>query len=196
MYAVCVQLCAGSIVLLVVGASACASLSGLSTFSRGDDDAGAADHAVETGAESDDTSRAEGAMADEAGAQEAEDGDSSEVGAPARDAAAAIPDSGVDAAAVCHAECSGCCDSAGTCHGGQSTTTCGTGAAACQDCANAGKVCNVSVAAPQVDSGTPPMCVVTRCTNSCPLLPLVEAPCCKSDQTCGCGAVLGILLCN
>jgi hypothetical protein len=47
-----------------------------------------------------------------------------------------------------------------------------------------------------VESGGPPVCVLSKCTNTCPLLPLAEAPCCKSDHTCGCGAVLGILLCN
>ena len=45
--------------------------------------------------------------------------------------------------------------------------------------------------AAQVDAGKP-QCSVGNCSNKCPLL---EAPCCKQDQTCGC-AVLGLLLCN
>jgi len=111
---------------------------------------------------------------------------------------AMMADAEVDAAAVCRAQCSGCCDSAGMCHGGLSNDTCGAGGADCEDCASSGMVCSAEGAcgAPsQVDSGAK-TCDPTKCTNKCPLLPLLEAPCCKSDHTCGCGAVLGVVACN
>ncbi|MGH7438270.1 MAG: hypothetical protein ACRENE_21505 [Polyangiaceae bacterium] len=119
--------------------------------------------------------------------------------APPPDDAASDVHVDADAAAICHAQCSGCCDSSGACHGGLSTTTCGAQGASCRDCSASGLACGSGarcVAAPGDAGGTAPMCVVTRCTNTCPTLPLLEAPCCKPDQTCGCGAVLGILLCN
>jgi hypothetical protein len=121
-----------------------------------------------------------------------------DVGEEASAEAMAAPiDAGIDAAAVCRAQCSGCCDSEGTCHGGRSDDTCGTGAAACVDCTKSSMVCGTggSCMAAVVDSG-PRTCDVTKCTNQCPILPLLEAPCCKLDQTCGCGAVLGVVLCN
>ena len=123
--------------------------------------------------------------------------DAAEESEPA-DVTTAPVDAEVDAAAVCKAQCSGCCDSTGMCHGGLSNDTCGSGAAACEDCTNSGMVCSSAgaCAAPsQVDSGTK-TCDPTKCTNQCPLLPLLEAPCCKSDHTCGCGAVLGVVACN
>lgn len=189
--------------VFLLGLAGCANLSGLS-------DIGSTPAAADAGAEgappagqpspgsgsSSGTGAPSGtedaALAEDAAppSPEASAGDASE---PPRDAAA-----DVDAAAVCHAQCSGCCDATGTCHGGKSTGTCGSAGAQCVDCAASGKVCGQSatcVAASVADSGPPPMCVVSQCTNTCPLVPLLEAPCCKPDQTCGCGAVLGIL-CN
>jgi hypothetical protein len=45
------------------------------------------------------------------------------------------------------------------------------------------------------DGGMRASCDPHKCTNTCPVLPFLEAVCCKSDQTCGCG-VLGVLACN
>jgi hypothetical protein len=190
--------------LLAVGAGACAGLSSLSEYSAGPSVAGGAEGGgafgvadAGAGDETGEPSGATGADAVAAAQLDAPD--------PPADGSASAPpvdaslDADVDAAAICHAQCSGCCDSSGVCHGGQSTTTCGAHGGACRDCAQTGQVCaagGTCVAASSADSGPPPTCNPTKCTNTCPLLPLAEAPCCKSDQTCGCGAILGILLCN
>src|SRR5450755_375946 len=49
----------------------------------------------------------------------------------------------VDAAPPCGpTTCGGCCNANGFCAGGESTTTCGAGAEACQDCASKGQTCS------------------------------------------------------
>ncbi len=82
--------------------------------------------------------------------------------------------------------CGGCCNDAGQCTGGKSTTTCGTGAATCIDCSSTGLACSDGrcVAAPAVEAGPPPPCDPKACTMSC--IPIWQAGCCKSDMTCGC----------
>src|SRR5258708_21111226 len=178
----------------VAGAAACASLSGLNEISSGREEVDSSSRAAE-GGESTLGSDATATEVQPAGADGAVDR------TPGNDAegATAEAEAGVDAAAICRAQCSGCCDSSGMCHGGRWTGTCGGGGAACSNCASTGKACSgngTCVGTAMVEAGAPPMCVVSKCSNTCPLLPLVEAPCCKSDQTCGCAAVLGILLCN
>ena len=194
-----VRLAATFFLSSLTGAAACASLSGLNDISLGEADEGTLGHGGDSGDVEAPPGGDDGAVADEqAIAPEAEGGPTPETGVLDQDGAAAPLDANTDAAAICRAQCSGCCDSSGTCHGGQSTATCGSGGLACRDCSSTGTVCasGACVAKTAVDSGAPPMCVASKCTNSCPLLPLAEAPCCKSDNTCGCGAVLGILLCN
>jgi hypothetical protein len=182
-----------------MGAAACASLSGLNDIPLGEAEGGTSGHGADSGDVAAPPGGDDGAVPDgQAIAPDEASGSIPETGVLDQDSAAAPVDANADAAAVCRAQCSGCCDPSGTCHGGQSSATCGSGGLACRDCASTGMGCasGACVAQSPADSGTPTTCVVTKCTNSCPLLPLAEAPCCKSDNTCGCGAVLGILLCN
>ena len=191
----------GLLTPLALGVGACAALSGLTDLTQGGD--GGAEASVSQPGDERPPQDAFTGVVDTGGARETggePDASTSEapdaVAPPRLDAAA---DVAVDAAAICRAQCSGCCDTSGTCHGGRSTTTCGTGGIACRDCSGAGEVCSANgtcTAPPPPDAGPPPMCVVSKCTNSCPALPLLEAPCCKLDQTCGCAAVLGLVLCN
>jgi hypothetical protein len=194
-----VRLTAAILVSSLTGAAACASLSGLNDISLGDSDGGTSGHRGDGGDVAVSPGGDDGTVADGQAVPPGKDGGpTAETGAPDSDGAASPVDASTDAAAICRDQCSGCCDSSGTCHGGQSTATCGNGGLACRDCSSAGMVCTSGecIAKTSVESGAPTMCVVSKCTNSCPLLPLAEAPCCKPDNTCGCGAVLGILLCN
>jgi hypothetical protein len=191
--------------LLMMGVGACGVLAGLGDYAQGVGDSGVGvkiqghpeesgilDDAMGTGPGGEDTSV--GPASDDAtdagtgGSEDVIDTGSTQETADAGDAAQ-------DAAALCRTQCSGCCDSNDVCHGGQSLATCGSGGAACVDCSTQTKVCSSAgscVKASMMEAGPPPMCSVSNCKNSCPLL---MAPCCKGDQTCGC-AVLGLLLCN
>lgn len=184
----------------LTGIAACASLSGLNGLSIGEADGGPPAHGGDSGdvAAPPGGDDGEGADAQAIPPEEPDGSPTPETGTFDPDAAFTPADADTDAAAVCRAQCSGCCDPSGICHGGQSTATCGSDGLACRDCSSSAMVCTSGscVAKTAVDSGAPATCVVSRCTNSCPLLPLAEAPCCKSDDTCGCGAILGILLCS
>jgi hypothetical protein len=188
--------------LLAVGAGACGLIAGLGDYASGlaDSGIGVKVHPEESGVVDDAPTGTGGGdetppvTTDDAtdsapgASEDVVEGEPAVVGSDAADAAQ-------DAAAVCQTECGGCCDANNVCHGGQSVGTCGSGGKACVDCSTSGKMCGSSgtcVAASTMEAGPPPMCSLPNCKNSCPLL---EAPCCKTDQTCGC-AVLGLLLCN
>lgn len=180
---------------LATAVGGCANLSNLTDYSARPSAEGGEDSTATTPLDRDATD----GISEQAASTDASPGSDAGALDEAGDALERPADAGVDATAICRAQCSGCCDSNGVCHGGQSTSTCGVGGGACQDCSRASKVCDpqgACVAPSTVDSGPPSTCVPTNCTNTCPLLPLAEAPCCKPDQTCGCGAVLGILNCN
>ncbi|MGH7438777.1 MAG: hypothetical protein ACRENE_24075 [Polyangiaceae bacterium] len=83
------------------------------------------------------------------------------------------------------ATCTGCCDSAGVCHGGASASTCGTGAQQCVACSS-GKVCSNGTCA--ASGGPPPSCTTNSCRNGC--IPVWQGSCCKSDGTCGCQVLI------
>ncbi len=191
--------------LLAVGAGACGIIAGLGEYAQGLGDSGAGgtiqghpvesgalDDAMGTGTGGEDTSVGpEGDDVIDAGTAASDD----VADAGSTQGMADASDAAEDAAAVCRTQCSGCCDSDNVCHGGQSVATCGSGGATCTDCSTSGKVCSSAgscVTGATMEAGPPPMCSLSNCKNNCPLL---MAPCCKSDQTCGC-AVLGLLLCN
>jgi hypothetical protein len=195
-------------VLLALGASACGLVAGLSGYGAELEDAAAHGSSQEpsttdaassgdeaaVGPEGNDAT-VDAGTGDEPTTELIDPGDSSDDGGDAGPPIGDAGDGGEDAEAVCKAQCGGCCDSTWVCHGGQSVGTCGAGAQACMNCGASNKVCSSAgacVTAPIVDASPPAMCNATKCTNKCPLL---EGPCCKSDQTCGC-AVLGLLLCN
>jgi hypothetical protein len=99
---------------------------------------------------------------------------------------AAARDAGSDAATCNAASCpDGCCTSSGLCAGGGLTATCGSGGAACRNCAAYDLVCSAGACVTPVDSGMtgPPACSPSTCSNLC--VPYF-VQCCKSDQTCGC----------
>ena len=188
---------------VLFGVSACAAISGLGDYVEGVEEAGA-QAAGQGGRPSEAGASNEGATqsgGDDAAPGPGEgDATTGEVDAADDGAAAAVLDAsadgaggGQDAAATCRAQCGGCCDQSAVCHGGQSLATCGSGGQACQDCSTSNKVCSSAGAcvASVPDAGPKP-CSVGNCTNKCPLL---EAPCCKQDQTCGC-ALIGLVLCN
>ena len=82
--------------------------------------------------------------------------------------------------------CGGCCTAAGDCVGGQSVTTCGVGGNLCKDCSSQGACgSSGSCKTPVVDSGPPPKCSASTCTNTCSGTP-IQNKCCKGDNTCGC----------
>ena len=187
---------------LLFGVSACAAIAGLGDYVEGVEESGTrasgeGAHPSEGGA-SNDSATATGSDDSSPGPGEGDattdDGGAGDDGEAALDASTDAADGGEDAAAVCRAQCGGCCDESAVCHGGQSLATCGTGGEACKDCSTSNKVCSSAgacVSSAPADAGLKP-CSVGNCTNKCSLL---EAPCCKQDQTCGC-AVLGLLLCN
>jgi hypothetical protein len=83
---------------------------------------------------------------------------------------------------TCSAEvCGGCCTADGFCAGGQSSASCGARGSACVVC-SPGAVCTDGSCEPY-DSGPPGPCVASACAVC---IPVYQAPCCKSDQTCGC----------
>jgi hypothetical protein len=189
------RLCIG-VLAVTVGASACASLSGLSQYSSSSpsDDGAAFTPELEatTGDDAGDETATNDDVADP-DAQSPEDAqiwDAAANDATAKDAGRDDSARGSDAATVPDAyvcgvtSCGGCCAN-GSCVGGQSVPTCGVGGVACKDCASMGACRSGSCAAPPVDAGPPPMCVVSQCTNTCAVAP-IQGVCCKSDQTCGC----------
>jgi hypothetical protein len=191
--------------LLAVGAGACGLVAGLGDYADGLAEGGPGVkvivHPEETGTPDDATAIGPGGDEPSVGPA-GDDAIDSSAGEPdtavdsgSATAVADASDDAQDAAAVCRTQCSGCCDPANVCHGGLSVSTCGSSGEACVDCSASGKVCSSTgtcIMSSVMEAGPPPMCKVGNCKNSCPLL---EAPCCKGDQTCGC-AVLGLLLCN
>lgn len=95
----------------------------------------------------------------------------------------------IDGAPPCSPDtCGGCCNSTGFCAGGGSQATCGMGGARCQDCRSTGQSCAQGVCS-SVDSGPPPVCVISQCSNHL-CAPFYQAPCCLSDGTCGCQVMI------
>jgi hypothetical protein len=96
----------------------------------------------------------------------------------------------VEAGPLCGSKtCGGCCNENGFCAGGESTATCGTGGAPCQDCSTTGQSCSegtCSATPPPVDSSSPPVCNVTQCNDMIRCIPVYQGGCCKTDGTCGC----------
>ncbi len=189
--------------LLAFGAGACGLIAGLPDYASGTADGSGITiqpHPDATGTQDDSTETGPGddTTVDPGGDVGADAGSGSDDVAPDTGTSEGPTDASEDAqdaAAICRTQCSGCCDSNNICHGGQSLATCGSGGKACMDCSASGKVCSSAgacVTGTTMEAGPPPMCSVGNCKNGCPLL---EAPCCKADQTCGC-AVLGLLLCN
>ena len=190
--------------LLLLGASACGVIAGLGDYASGSADSGSGvkvqGHPEESGAPDDSTTNSPGDdVSGPGGGDDAIDsgtgGSDAVVDSGPTAMIADASDDAQDAAASCRTQCSGCCDSANVCHGGLSLATCGSSGEACVDCSMSGKVCSSTgtcITSTVMEAGPPPMCILGNCKNSCPLL---EAPCCKGDQTCGC-AVLGLLLCN
>ena len=85
--------------------------------------------------------------------------------------------------------CSGCCNASGECVGGQSTATCGAGGASCIDCSPTGLVCSGGAcSAPAPEAGPPSTCDPGACAQTL-CIPVWQAGCCKSDNTCGCYAL-------
>jgi hypothetical protein len=100
-----------------------------------------------------------------------------------------VVDAGADGPPPCPATCKGCCTEAGACSGGLSTDSCGTGGHACQNCGTMSLACVTgSCGMPSADAGMK-TCVAASCpSNVC--VPYWQGTCCKSDQTCGCMALI------
>jgi hypothetical protein len=159
--------------LVAIGASACGLVAGIGDYSEGRDPL-----------DSSMTKEGGGFATDpESDAAPIEPGDDGATG----DGNSLVDPS--DAALPCGpGRCGGCCIN-GTCAGGGSVTTCGTGGVACVDCTSMGGACSAAGACttPQ-DAAPPAMCVASACKSKC--IPYVQVACCKSDQTCGCAIAI------
>jgi hypothetical protein len=107
---------------------------------------------------------------------DASDAGGSEGGDGGPDADGALPACGSN-------NCGGCCEANGTCVGGMSNATCGTGGMTCVNCGS--QSCNNGACSTIAsDAGR---CTQTSCsvfTQLC--IPFYESPCCKPDGTCSC----------
>jgi hypothetical protein len=167
--------------------SACASLSGLGTFSSGPGQDASVDEALpslEAGALADAL-----LIGDDVVDGPTDDGWTLPDESSAGDAAPADPGdapANADAHAPCSsATCSGCCDTAGVCHGGASASSCGVNAQRCVACPS-GKVCSSGACA--TSGGPPPSCTTSSCHNGC--IPVWQGSCCRSDGSCGCQVLI------
>ncbi|MGO9839034.1 MAG: hypothetical protein ACLP1X_33035 [Polyangiaceae bacterium] len=97
------------------------------------------------------------------------------------------PDVADDSPPPCASACHGCCSATGDCQGGESANSCGAGGQACLDCQSSGMACvsGSCAAADTADVAAPPLCEVSMCSMTL-CIPAWQAPCCKSDNTCGC----------
>jgi hypothetical protein len=132
----------------------------------------------------------EDAATDEAGDPSAPDAAAVD-GGPDASLPDARPDAGTDAAPApppCNISCMGCCSATGVCQGGQSDNSCGTAGQTCRNCESTGLVCvggSCETAAPS-EAG-PKTCLLSAC-DLC--IPVWQANCCKSDNTCGCQVLI------
>jgi hypothetical protein len=174
----------------VVCVSGCGALSGLGDYESGSGDP-VLSHEAGTGssvdtdaglASSDDTVDPS-SDAGEDGPAPSDDGDTASI----LDASA-YADVDLDAALACGpVSCGGCCMN-GTCVGGASVDTCGVGGELCADCTSKGGACSKGACTTAVpDAAPPPACKASSC-GAC--IPVYQAGCCKSDQTCGCQVVI------
>jgi hypothetical protein len=132
----------------------------------------------------------EDAAADDAGDLSAPDAAAvdGDDGGPDANSPEAQPDAGTDAPPPCKTNCNGCCSATGVCQGGQSANSCGTGGETCRNCESTGLACvggSCETATPS-EAG-PKTCSLAAC-NLC--IPVWQANCCKSDNTCGCQVLI------
>jgi hypothetical protein len=167
----------------VVSISGCAAITGLQDYGEGSGSGSgdtALSHPGDAGTVTDpDAGAASGDDADDGSLSSSPDGDATWIVD-----AGEFPDIDLDAPPVCGpSTCQGCCMN-GTCVGGASVDTCGSGGGLCTDCTSKGGACSKGACAtPVVDAAPPPMCKASSC-GSC--IPFYQTGCCKSDNTCGC----------
>lgn len=181
-----VRLILGTSLALGALVSACAALSGLNNYSQGEGDASVT--GPEAGGDDGPATDNDALLGDDAAAI---DDPSGETGSAedVRPIVDARPDHSADAGrppACAPANCNGCCLN-GTCYGGGSVSTCGTGGQQCKDCTSQG-ACNAGTCGAHVADAGPSPCMgtnVSGCKNQCSGTG-IYATCCKGDNTCGC----------